>query len=351
MLLNKKGEITTSFLVSILILVVSVAVIVLIYLQFNFDGQIDDLTCKESVVLRGTLASTIPDSMGSIAQGLVPLKCKTEKICISADKKDKCEKTFGSAKDIQLKIVSSDLEIEQILAQELVSCWSMMGEGKLSLFSPSLAYNFGGIGEISSSCVLCSRIAYDYHSLEDNGIDLSKVNLINYMKGHKMPGKEITYYDYMVLSDGNTKIDSSITSPVLKDLKGEEISLVDYDLPEEDMEMAFLFMQVSSPSGGEVFMNTVKAVGLSFGTSVAMSPLKTISKATSFVTNKWVLLIGALAVGAQQINVHKKNAAAFGYCDEFQLEGKEGVSCSAVRVVKYDLGGLSEVCGNIESIG
>jgi len=187
---NKKGEMTSTMLVSIILLVVGFGIILFIYSQLAFEGQVDREICHESVILRGTL----PDTLG--LKDAAPLKCKTSKICVRGKKifgKGECEE-FTNADSVINNNVNDLTQIEKLISQEIVGCWRMMGEGKISLFSESAAEY--GFGDVYPSCVICSRIAFDKESLAEKGIDIEERNVLNYMLTHKIPNGEKSYYGY-----------------------------------------------------------------------------------------------------------------------------------------------------------
>ena len=86
-------------------------------------------------------------------KNVVPLKCATEKVCISDKSKGECSE-FETTKGITKVKVEKVADVEKLVSQKMVDCWTMMGEGKVSIFSPWVAQTYG-IGEIYPSCVIC----------------------------------------------------------------------------------------------------------------------------------------------------------------------------------------------------
>ena len=76
--MNKKGELTTGQIISIVLVLLGFAILLFVWWQLNWTGKIDRDTCHTSVVFRATLPS-----IGGV-QEYVPLKCKAEKVCISS---------------------------------------------------------------------------------------------------------------------------------------------------------------------------------------------------------------------------------------------------------------------------
>src|SRR5437870_2209441 len=92
-IMNKKGEMTTTQIITFIILIVGFAIIIFVLWQIGFSGRIDRDTCHTSVVFRATLPS-----IGG-AQEYVPLKCQTQKYCITSGLiGGNCEEDYGSLK-------------------------------------------------------------------------------------------------------------------------------------------------------------------------------------------------------------------------------------------------------------
>jgi len=343
--IDKKGEMTSKMLVSTIILVLGVGIILLIYAQFNWTGQIDREVCKESVILRGTLPN--------IAQSIIPLKCETKKICVRGSKlvgKGECDE-MENEKKLTNANVKTLTEVEKLISNEFVDCWSMMGEGHLSLFSDGIMDSFG-FTRPYASCVICSRIAFDEETLKEKGIVIDDLDVFEYMNTHKIPGGEESYYDYLS-GESPAKIDAKNTI----NLDGEDIDLTNIEYQEEKVEeLAIVFTQISTPTSGEA-LKSLGYLALGAGGSISFAskvPIvgKLISKgSTKILTNPYVLGAVALAAVAHQgIIIHNRGITA-GYCGDVSTgsEAKEG--CSVVRIVNYDKAHLSNnVCDIIESI-
>ena len=353
---GKKGELTTSELIGIIILIASVAIIIYVYFQLNWIGQVDSTVCHESVILRGTLPNVAE------IKTLAPLKCKTDKICIRGNKflfgKGNCEVDYANTKDVTNVDVSDINEVNQAVAQEMYSCWKMMGEGKISLFDSSAANKFGA-GNIYSSCVICSRFAFDDATLAEKGVDLSKLNIDNYMKTHKAPNQNVSYYDYFAGQNGKVSVGENVNLNNIEvtTINGNNTNATILSLENlqarsrnKTDEIAVLFMQVSAPSGTDVWKNTLSLVGIGWGASFVKNPLTTLETTTSVVFNPASWVIGVLLFGAQQLNTWSNQNVAAGYCGDVSY-GKDARSgCSVVRLVNYNLNDLSQYCSKIESI-
>jgi hypothetical protein len=194
-MMDERGEITTSTVVKLIILMLGFFLIVFLISQFNWTGQISDETCHQSVVYRGSLPSTAG------VNNYVPLKCKTNKICITSGFiGGNCEEFKGMSGIAKVKVTDIH-QVEKVIADNIIKCWSKMGEGKISVFSQWLAQNYG-VGRTYSSCVICDRVAFDKESLTAKGIDLSKMNVEVYMSTRLMPDKNVTYSQFLNLENG-----------------------------------------------------------------------------------------------------------------------------------------------------
>ena len=125
------------------------------------------------------------------------LKCKTNKICVRGDKLfggGECEE-FANLKPITYAEVNTLADVQEVIANDVVDCWRMTGEGKLPLFSEG--YSKYGIGDVYPSSIICSRIAFDNEGVKEKKIDIEKRNLAEYMQTHLVPNTDVTYTKYM----------------------------------------------------------------------------------------------------------------------------------------------------------
>jgi hypothetical protein len=368
----KKGELTSTMVVGIILALLAFGVLIAVFYQISWTGVADRETCHQSVVIRGSIPVA--------AESLVPLKCKTTKNCITSGlfggKCDDVGEPFYNTKSINKVKVKDTTQIEKFIAMEAVDCWTMMGEGKLSIFSQFWAQTFG-IGTVYPSCVICSRIAFD----NKLGVeDLDKMNVWKYMDTHKIPDGEISYLNFFSGGKGNAPltVSSSLKVPVLdekvvdgtkvlippkEDDKGEYTTGVDTinkskveDLTlyqKDNPEIAVLFMQISAPDHVGSALNVGKAAlgiggagGYFFGAGALVKTAKFIGVKGGLIT------LAAIAIGmtVQQFNVMANRDVAAGYCGDMSVAGDSRNGCSVVRVVNYNLEDISGYCQVIESI-
>ena len=182
---NKIGEIVSSQFVNIVLVIVGFGILVLVFASVGWTEEIDRETCHASVILRGTL----PDIVGS--KNIVNLKCQTMKFCIT-DKvfgKPDCKEDFKGEKfeTIRVSKDKGEEEINRFVARELASCWNMMGQGKIQIFTREIT--------TEKRCSICSRIAFDKDLKKD--LEGEVKGLGNYLLIHEVPNQDVSYLDYL----------------------------------------------------------------------------------------------------------------------------------------------------------
>lgn len=359
-MVKKRGDISASFLITVILGVLAFGIVLIVYSQFSWTASADRETCHQSVIFRATL----PSIAG--AKEFVPLKCKTEKICFTSGiiggKCSEFENTLGITKTK----VSKKEQIEQAIAKEMVDCWEMMGQAKLSLFSNWFAETYG-FQDVASSCVICSRLAFDKESLAKAGIDMREVDVMNYIMKHLIPGRNITYYDYLGGNKGKISIKDENVENLIKEITAKipaaqnnqnvQASNPSLSTDQKPEQFAIMFMQVYAPKYGDVFKNSLLSVG-ALGVFLAASPAgKVSSKVVQLACSGAPIVCAVLGVvgvtataGYQTYSVFNNNAIAAGYCGDIAVGDKAETGCSVVRVVNYGVEDLSKYCSTIESI-
>ncbi|MFH1311186.1 MAG: hypothetical protein ABIH65_02165 [Nanoarchaeota archaeon] len=173
MLENKRAELTTKQLVTIIILIVSFIIILFLIFQLNLGGTTDKEICHNSVVLKG---------QSQIVAG--PLDCRTSYICISGGNDCSITKT-ASKVDVD---PNDKNEIMKAIADEMASCWWMFGEGKID-------YGAGLLGSSSVGYALCSIIEFD-DKVQEKIKEISYSEFYNYLKTIQKEGSQ-NYLNYL----------------------------------------------------------------------------------------------------------------------------------------------------------
>jgi len=233
--MDKRG-IELSTLIAIILLIIALGILAFFITNLGFNQRADREACHTSIVMRGTISS-IPGL--DAAKSAVPLKCKEKKVCLTSSLFGSCNE-FKGEKGITRVIVKNKEGIEKTIADEILECWSMTGQGRLDLFSEFLATRFG-LGKIHSSCLICTRIAIDDNLKEKIKNKEYNIDIANYMATHAVPNQAISYFKYMLGEDisandlAKLSIDDSLRnlnladfnsdiSNIAKDLKCEELN-------------------------------------------------------------------------------------------------------------------------------
>lgn len=190
---NKKGELTSKQIITIVILIISFVIILAFLLMLNLKGEIDKEACRNSVALKGAF-SEIPLA-GGLTKNLISLKCRTQDVCLSMG--------AGCEEEVDETISVKKEELMKEISELFVDCWWMMGEGKI---------NYGSKGD----CAICYKVYFDA------GIGtLAYEELYSYMANNKISDKSMSYLFYLYKK---SNVDS-----VLKEEKKKEL----IDLNEE----------------------------------------------------------------------------------------------------------------------
>lgn len=343
-----KKAITVAFLITTILIILGLVILIFFISQLSWTGNVDREICHQSVIYRATL----PNFAG--AKDYVPLKCKAEKFCITSGiVGGKCNEFKGVEGVTKVKVKNEE-DIERFIAKDIVDCWETMGEGKLALFNDWWVSNFG-FGTVASSCVICSRIAFDNENLEKAKINLDKIDVKDYMITHKIPNKDVSYYVYLTGNRGKMSIKEKITGSVeIETISEEEVDAegVSFEEPKESVsnELGVMFMQVRSPGHWDVLKNDLSVLGLGGVGSFVLAPKYTSKAMVSAAKSPWFWTVLAIAGIVQQGSVAANRAVTAGYCGDVSIGSEAKQGCSVVRTVGYDVEDISKYCSVIESI-
>ncbi|MDP1695448.1 MAG: hypothetical protein Q8L29_00870 [archaeon] len=355
MVSDKKGEITSTQIVMIVLAIAGFAIVLYLFFFLDFGEMGKRETCHLSVLTRGTVAGAVGGS-----QSLVPLECITDKICITDSLFGKCSNQFAGEKDITVVRLSGGVEekrikIEEISANAMYDCWNMMGQGKIDIFGNF--YTENGLESNQATCVVCSRIALDESVIVDI---LNKVSVNEYMRTHNIPGKEITYLQAFTDKGINSYAQVSATPGGIenfqKKLEGEDKIAVEGAKSEAvvkdkvNRELAFVFMQVRTDEKKST-EGILKNIGLTGATAAGATFMMPV---IGNMGSALYALAGGIVLGtAKEIygafNAYESQITAAGYCGAFQ-SAKEGhwEGCSVVNSVNYDFKAINSICKVIQ---
>jgi hypothetical protein len=303
----------------------------------NLGGYSERDICKLSVLTRATAPSAV--------QAAVPLKCKTSKICLTESYfGGGCKEQFAGEENVEYVRLSGDpsqkaRQIEEVSANAMYDCWSMMGEGKLDLFGEFF-------GNKDATCVVCSRVAIDKAVKEEV---LNLVDVDNYMKTYQVPGSSLTYLQ--------TFTDKGVSSYASFDAKAS--NALDEKKPGEQKfavnkyyDVAYVFSQIKSKEVVSVLMN-MGIIGGTLGAATFATPIiggvaKKLIITPVGLTLTAVAVVGAAGYGTYMALDSQKSAA--GYCGKYTSMGKQSEvpGCSVVQAVPYNFNDVNGICGAIQ---
>jgi hypothetical protein len=193
MIKTKKGELTTTQIITIIVLVVSFIVILYFVYRLNLGSTSNSDVCRNSVVLKATGKGLAGD-----------INCKTDYVCISGG--DKCV----ASSTVTVKVDPNNKnEILKAIADQISNCWWEYGEGQFN-------YGSSGIFKGSNGCALCSVVEFDDKILK-KGYDLNYSDLYTYMATNKKDDTH-TYLNYVYgTNDLQQFLDSKIVKPILNE--------------------------------------------------------------------------------------------------------------------------------------
>ena len=348
----KKG-LALSTIVGLIILVLGFVILIFAFTQINWTGDVNREVCHQSVIYRATL----PSFAGM--KDYVPLKCNTEKICITSGLFGVKCREFDNVKGVSRINVRDVEDVEKVIAQEILSCWEMMGEGKVSIFNDWFVQTYG-FGTITSSCVVCSRIAFDRESLNKSKININDINVRNYMITHRVPNKDVSYFVYMTGNGGLVSVkenngmmvmDNVFVEGNMNKTQTEQIELDSSAQIDIGKELSVMFMQVQSPQYKDVLKNNVYTIlGIGGGSFAVAGPKYTTRAITTVAKSPWFWVVAAIVGVYQYASVASNQAMTAGYCGDVNVGDKSTTGCSVVRTIDYDAEGLTQYCSKIESI-
>lgn len=325
--MNKKGERQVSLVLLVTIVaVVGFVIILYVLMQFIKSDDYSDESCRFSILTRASVPGP--------AEGLIPLKCTTGKICLVTDTKESCPQFIGE-ENTKIKISTSGgveksaEDISKILANSMYDCWSMTGEGKLSLFSGKDPTDFisdqFGVEITRPICLICSRVALS-QELENREDILQEVNMGEYLRTTVVPGSSRTYL--------NTFTDKQVNSypqafqANLSNQSGKQTN-----------EIAFVFSQmvVKNEAAWQSAIQKGSSTGIAVGGAL-LTPAGRVLGIVGVVPNLVATTIAAgISGGIAYVNQGQNLALAGTYCGAFTSQEREtGQGCSLITPVDWN---------------
>jgi hypothetical protein len=170
--IGKRGELTTTQIILLVVLIVSFAVLIYFYTQLQLGGTSEKQICHNSIVLK--------NKAGGLGGAI---DCKTTYMCISGG---------GECASSRQKIsvnAEDNSEIFKQMAVLMSDCWWMFGEG-------SIDYSNWDTFD-KNHCAICSKIKFDLSIQEryPEGVDFEQ--FYNYLGLENLLGKEEKYLTYL----------------------------------------------------------------------------------------------------------------------------------------------------------
>ena len=299
--LNKTAGMTQKQIIEIIILILCFLILLFLYFRFEWNPRIDKESCHNSIILRSTLNSATKGL--EVGSKVIPLKCKTEKICLTMSGEN-CEAFGIPSKDNPITKVklSKDIEkarekIKETIANSLYDCNSMLGEGKLD-FLPHKFWN-------RNYGLICSRFAFDTQTQEEiNGLGYGELYL--YLQKKQIPNKG-NYLEYIYPGIENWEV-SKIIFEDLKDRSNDsafkELDFTDWKIYTGTENGYAIIGQMTSIGtwgkalkiGGVVVGGIITIIGLA---AIPAGGIGTVA-----VTAGITIIKGAMVVGSSAIFVY-----------------------------------------------
>jgi len=355
--LDRRAELTSIQIILIILAIMGFAIVLAALFLVDLGGYSEGDICRLSVLTRATTPSS--------GQALVPLKCRTKKICIREGfLGDACKDRFAGEEDVEYVRLSGSVpekreKIEEIMSNAMFDCWNMMGQGKLDLFG-DVSTTFG-FDPVKSSCVVCSRVAVDksvsnetlyknrraadgsvIYEKDSSGRRIPAIDTREYMENHQIPGQSLTYLQTFTDRGVNSYSKIDTTKPVAEEKEIGRPAQV-------NNEMAFVFMQIKTNSVPDVLQNQLYAGGALAGAVFTSGAGKIISLvgAKFVIAATAVVAVGTGTIGV--VNALEGQKVAGVHCGKFTSNKKEAnKGCSIVQGMDYRFDVINNLCGTIE---
>jgi len=255
--------------------------------------------CHDSVVLRS--ASILGLQPG---KSIIPLRCKTQSLKITTTDENKIKKTIADA---------------------MYSCWWMLGEGKMDIFSAGKGLKW------ERYCVICSVIEFD-ESVKRTYSEITGLN--QWLANNKVPGKEFTYWQYIT---NNPQVEVPLTTSEVKEIypTNEKYAII-FSFDKETIIQEILMGATGCAAGGYVGAKIGGGAGAAIGSIVPVAGTATIGGISLLAGATGGCIIGTFTTVSIQ-NIWEK------------LIGQKSDYYASMYFASYRQEAIKE-CQNIESI-
>ena len=193
--MQKKGvSFMGSQIVVWILLLASFAILIWVWWQWNAAQIINEESCRDSVTFRASLGEGLGhltgDATTDAGKEIMPLKCKTEKVCISTGLWDSCSGISGEKREVSSDEDKIYGDILSIFAEEMYNCFSIYGEGKLN-FMPGKDFTH-------NYCFICKHIEFSENVRkilkEMKREEIPFVHVLNFFENNNLPNSETKTY-------------------------------------------------------------------------------------------------------------------------------------------------------------
>ena len=293
MLLKNKRGLEKKYIVEAIIVIVTAAILFIFLGNLNAEETIDKEVCHESVILKSTF------NIGPIETGKsAPLKCKTEKICLSMG--GECPANYEKVE------VEDEDDIKRQLANSMADCWWMLGKGKLNFMEQGLLQK--------DYCIMCSKIAFDT-KIKEKFPEIKDFD--KFLISEKISGEDITYLEYFTPGVSPQYLENLLEEDI-KDESGNKIGLTKSIFTNYDYTPIFVL-------GVRGKLKQHAGLVVSYGLGLAAVVLAPVTFGGSLV------IFGGVAVAGSSVVLFATTEAehdAYLYLKSFDAESLKNLKCS-----------------------
>ncbi len=334
--MHKRGDsIVGPFVIGFIFLLVGFILLAVTVLPkiFGTTSIADREACHLSVLARGSLP---------LGKEALPLQCAPEKVCITGALLGECAQFAGETGVRRVRVDGSDASrdseiIEKEIANAMLDCWTMMGEGKVDIISKPRLF-----GEAGNTCVVCTRVAIDASTVSDSV--LRDVNVNDYLLTEQAPGSSLKYIERF--------LDKGIASYTGQSEAGTtDISTGTKSFANRDL--VILFSQIRTNDEKEA-AKMIALGGLSLGAGGLLTSTGRAVATSAFRLAAPLAIAYLVVVGAGTLLAHQTalegQAVAMGYCGEVKSSEKEAMAgCSLVKTATFEANAINAFCtGGLE---
>ena len=349
--MGKRGDLAARQIILSVIVILGFAIALWFVTRLGIDEQSKSQLCHFSVLTRAGLQSS---AASAATRGYLPLNCKAQNVCVGES--GACRQAFAGEKAQSVRVeqrkgAEGEQEtaraLEGAIAEQMYSCWAMMGEGKLDLFQ-GVTQKFGLTPSKDPICVICSRIALDVAKEKEQRV-LDMVDVPAYLRSHRIPDGSKTYLE--AFTEQRVQSYARVDEEKLRALPATPTEESVLSFVPQQPEFVVLFSQIKPVSFTQALTHLGNAGATLAGGSFVLAPVKTTALAgrvaSVVLSIKGIaVLAGGAAVGAAYVGMttQQSKLAAAGYCGELASPEESQTGCSVVQVVPYDARVINELC-------